>query len=475
MAGYAFEYESYPTVTPTGAPGNDFENIHATEGAFGARKARALEDVGQGAQQLGDTQLNMDSQAHAAEVHSWQSDQHNDAQSEYTALKGKAALDGLPAYHQKLQDQYQQAVDQASNPATKLMVMTEGRRLLDNFKEIGTRHADSQRDDYYRTTAIGAQESALDRAATYAQNGQYDNMDRALWTAGQEVQNQFDPPTRGPLDERERAAVDEQIKRTYGKGIYNIVDTFAKQGRFSAAEAIVKKYDEAGKIDADSRLRITAALEAHRAQRDGTDLAQSKIAEARGGKFAPSTNSAIGSVATRYGISSTDLSRAVQIESGGNPRAQTGSYKGLLQLSQSEFDKFKPRADASIWNPVDNLEAGAAKMKAEGDQFARNFGRQPSGFDSYMIHQQGLAGYSTHLANPDGPAWQNMLSTGEGRQKGDRWARAAIWAISRISTRWRSATSTTSPRATSSTCGRRSTEEASLSLEVAAEFRAPMD
>jgi hypothetical protein len=40
-------------------------------------------------------------------------------------------------------------------------------------------------------------------------------------------------------------------------------------------------------------------------------------------------------------------------------------------------------------------------MKAEGDQFARNFGREPSGFDRCMIHQQGLAGYSSHLANPD--------------------------------------------------------------------------
>jgi hypothetical protein len=117
----------------------------------------------------------------------------------------------------------------------------------------------------------------------------------------------------------------------------------------------------------------------------------------------------------------------VQIESGGNPNARTGSYKGILQLSQSEFERYKPRPDASIWNADDNLAAGAAKMKAEGALFAENFGHQPSGFDSYMIHQQGLAGYSTHLANPNAPAWQNMLSTGEGRQKGEAWARVAIW------------------------------------------------
>jgi hypothetical protein len=136
---------------------------------------------------------------------------------------------------------------------------------------------------------------------------------------------------------------------------------------------------------------------------------------------------AIAPIASRYGIDPNDLVRTVQIESGGNPRAQTGSYKGLTQLSDSDFGKYKTRPDASIWNAQDNLEAGAAKMKAEGDQFAKNFDRRPSGFDTYMIHQQGLAGYSQHLANPNAPAWQNMASTGEGRQKGDVWAKKAIW------------------------------------------------
>lgn len=135
----------------------------------------------------------------------------------------------------------------------------------------------------------------------------------------------------------------------------------------------------------------------------------------------------VSSVASRYGVDPATLSRAVQIESGGNPSARTGSYKGILQLSQDEFDRYKPRPDASIWNADDNLAAGAAKMKAEGGVFAQTFGHQPSGFDSYMIHQQGLAGYSAHLANPNAPAWQNMLSTAEGQQKGAGWARQAVW------------------------------------------------
>jgi hypothetical protein len=43
-----------------------------------------------------------------------------------------------------------------------------------------------------------------------------------------------------------------------------------------------------------------------------------------------------------------------------------------------------------------------------------------------LIHQQGEAGYDAHLKNPDAPAWQNMYSTGEGKQKGAAWAKLAI-------------------------------------------------
>ena len=141
----------------------------------------------------------------------------------------------------------------------------------------------------------------------------------------------------------------------------------------------------------------------------------------------PGGGGPIASVAGKFGIDPDNLTKMVGIESGGNPRAQTGSYKGLLQLSNAEFEKYKPRSDASIWNAQDNLEAGAAKMKAEGDIFAKRTGREPTPFDTYMIHQQGVGGYPAQLARPEAPAWMNMASTGEGKAKGDMWAKKAIW------------------------------------------------
>jgi Transglycosylase SLT domain len=127
-----------------------------------------------------------------------------------------------------------------------------------------------------------------------------------------------------------------------------------------------------------------------------------------------------------HGLNPTDLARMVKFESSGNPRAVTpsGTYKGLLQLSDSEFNKY---GGGNIYDVNDNLDAGAKKLVAERAQFRQNYGRDPTPTDTYMQHQQGVGGYAAHSAAPDAPAWQNMASTAEGRQKGGGWAKQAIW------------------------------------------------
>jgi hypothetical protein len=69
----------------------------------------------------------------------------------------------------------------------------------------------------------------------------------------------------------------------------------------------------------------------------------------------------------------------------------------------------------------------ARKLRSESDAFSYQYGRAPTATELYMIHQQGVDGAAKHWANPDMPAWQNMYLTEEGRQKGPKWARLAIW------------------------------------------------
>lgn len=140
--------------------------------------------------------------------------------------------------------------------------------------------------------------------------------------------------------------------------------------------------------------------------------------------FSPVVNNAIDTAAQKAGVDPGMLRRIAQVESSGRPEVVTGSYKGLFQFSNAEFQKY---GSGDIFDPADNALAAANKLKAEASWFQGKFGRPPTLTDIYMLHQQGLAGYPAHLNNPNAPAWQNMYSTGEGQQKGPGWAKKAVW------------------------------------------------
>lgn len=142
-------------------------------------------------------------------------------------------------------------------------------------------------------------------------------------------------------------------------------------------------------------------------------------------QFSQPVNDAINTAAEKYDVDPSVLATFARIESSGRAGVKTGSYKGLFQLSDGEFRKYG--GEGNIYDPADNADAAAQKLKFEAQQFEASYGRAPSVLDLYMIHQQGEGGYAAHMANPERPAWENMASTAEGQQKGDKWAKMAIW------------------------------------------------
>jgi hypothetical protein len=141
--------------------------------------------------------------------------------------------------------------------------------------------------------------------------------------------------------------------------------------------------------------------------------------------FSPKVNNAITEAANKHGVDPNLLMTFARIESGGRPGVQTGSYKGLFQLSSAEFRKHGGEGD--IFDPGSNANAAAAKLKTEAAEFEQKYGRAPKPIDLYLIHQQGEGGYEAHISNPERAAWESMASTAEGREKGERWAKQAIW------------------------------------------------
>jgi len=129
--------------------------------------------------------------------------------------------------------------------------------------------------------------------------------------------------------------------------------------------------------------------------------------------------------ASRVGIDPKWLKKIMRVESGGDPKNITGSYQGLFQLSNKEFKAHGGSGD--ILDPEQNTMAAANKLAREKLQFKQKYDRDPTLNDLYMIHQQGEGGAAAHLANPDQAAWKSMLSTGEGKKKGEAWAKKAIW------------------------------------------------
>jgi hypothetical protein len=121
-----------------------------------------------------------------------------------------------------------------------------------------------------------------------------------------------------------------------------------------------------------------------------------------------------------------ELMRSIRgIESGGNPNARTGKYKGLYQLSDDEFKRLGGKGD--IFNGKENERIAALKLQNEADQVANKLGRELTPGEIYLVHQQGVGGSYEHITKPDRPAWQSMHATGEGRNKGEGWSRLAIW------------------------------------------------
>src|SRR5215467_450912 len=125
-----------------------------------------------------------------------------------------------------------------------------------------------------------------------------------------------------------------------------------------------------------------------------------------------------------FGLDFNFMKAVAKIESGFNPKQRTGSYIGLYQLSNYEFKEY---GSGNITDPRDNAIAGAYKFAAEALLFEFETGRKPTFSDLYLIHQQGWQGAAEHVSHPKRIAWKSMCATDEGKEKGFRWCKRAIW------------------------------------------------
>ncbi len=125
-----------------------------------------------------------------------------------------------------------------------------------------------------------------------------------------------------------------------------------------------------------------------------------------------------------FGLDYNFMKTVAKIESDFDPKQRTGSYIGLFQLSKYEFDKY---GSGDITNPRDNAIAAAYKFVTEAALFEWETHKKPTFSFRYLIHQQGWQGAAEHVGHPEQIAWKSMCATDEGREKGEKWCKRAVW------------------------------------------------
>ena len=125
-----------------------------------------------------------------------------------------------------------------------------------------------------------------------------------------------------------------------------------------------------------------------------------------------------------FGLDFGFMRAVAKIESDFDPKQRTGSYIGLFQLSKYEFAKY---GSGEITSPRDNAIAAAYKFVTEATLFELDTHKEPTFSYRYLIHQQGWQGAAEHVSQPDRIAWQSMCATDEGKEKGEKWCKRAIW------------------------------------------------
>jgi hypothetical protein len=125
-----------------------------------------------------------------------------------------------------------------------------------------------------------------------------------------------------------------------------------------------------------------------------------------------------------FGLDFNFMKAVAKIESDFDPKQRTGSYLGLFQLSNNEFAEY---GSGDILNARDNAIAAAYKFVTAATLFELNTHKKATISDLYLIHQQGTQGAEEHVNHPDSIAWKSMCATDEGKQKGEKWCKRAIW------------------------------------------------
>ena len=109
----------------------------------------------------------------------------------------------------------------------------------------------------------------------------------------------------------------------------------------------------------------------------------------------------IDDAAARYGENADTAKRIAQIESGGRnvPNEQGSGAAGVFQFTPDTWKHYGN--GASPYDVAANVDAGVRLLRDNRAALTKSLGRDPTGGELYMAHQQGAGGAAGLITNPD--------------------------------------------------------------------------
>jgi hypothetical protein len=254
-------------VEPSGAPPNDYENIHANPAQFGGLLGEAAQKLGQGVERAGQdaTEAWLDTANKQNQI--WASQAHSDFQNKaspilenYLTLQGQAAINARPEVQRQLQELQQGVIDSAPSLNTKMLLSENLRRTTDFMNSRIVSHAAQQTNVWNKTVAQGGQEAAANQGALAAGSGgppDFGYMDAQLRQVDIESHNRYGDAFDLNNPEQ-KTAFDAQVAKDNGRPVALWVQAKASDERdphaIEHALQIFERYSNA--IDPETRQKI---------------------------------------------------------------------------------------------------------------------------------------------------------------------------------------------------------------------------
>jgi hypothetical protein len=463
------DYTGAPEIGPKLNIGGGY-NINASPQDFGSDMFAAIHGLGQAGEGAVEKQQKLANDIKHNELALSTSQKYNEEWERMASKEGMAAHDYLPMFQSNLKKIYDESLENAPNDAVRERLASTSFRDADRWMGHGTTYAGTQLRQAHKETHARSIDSNINQIEINRNQpieALEDMVRRGHNGIGGENSVRETLFNSGKTPENSPGDYEDAIQKHWGMALGPTIKSLADNGETNHADLYkAKKLFDRNRDKMDSKTanyldhmlkpKIDKVWVQEQADRDkpipdeqgyipttkaemkrfgvlederptsananllGITRRDGRPSEYKGGKLPSDAEAAISRASSATGVDPNMLRTFANIESSGNKEVKTGKYSGLFQLSNEEF---LSHGGGDIFNANDNAMAAARKLKQESADFKSKTGREPTGFDLYMIHQQGVAGAPAHMNNPSGIAWQNVSRY----YPSEEVAKQAIW------------------------------------------------